>query len=120
VPLQVDPESYLNLIHVNDLASYIRLVSEVLTKERLYCVSDGAPVARKEYYEYIAKLGDWPTPVFDLLDLHSRVKIPSRSDGNKRVRNDRIQSELKLRFQFPSYREGVKSLMPEFGSKLEA
>ena len=111
VPLQVDPESYLNLIHVDDLATAIVSVARTEMKSTLYCVSDGEPVRRRDYYEFIAELGGWPKPVFEAVKQKEYGAASLRSDGNKRVRNHRIQSELAIAWQFPSYREGLRSLL---------
>ncbi len=119
-PLQVDPNSYLNLIHVDDLAAMVVAVSSATLQFELYCVSDGVPVRRKEYYEYISKLGNWPQPVFEsrsLSSLPATGRASFRSDGNKRVRNNRIQAELAVRLEYPSYREGLKSLLGETTKK---
>lgn len=113
IPLQVDPESFLNLIHVDDLASAIVKISDTKMKSTLYCISDGAPVRRRDYYDFIAKFGRWPKPIFE----EAKPKVPgapgSRSDGNKRVRNHRLQSELGLELRYPSYREGLADLLGE-------
>lgn len=118
IPLQVNPESYLNLIHVDDLAASIASVSAITTRSDLYCLSDGAPVLRKDYYQYVSELGNWPSPVFESFVPSRPDRASSRSDGNKRVRNSRIQSELAIPLQFPSYREGLKSLRNELGNEL--
>jgi nucleoside-diphosphate-sugar epimerase len=110
-PLQVDPESYLNLIHIDDLAETIRAVSSTNMRSSLYCVSDGTPVRRREYYAYIARLGNWPNPIFESPNPHGTGRVGSRSDGNKKIRNHRIQAELEVRYAYPSYREGLKSLL---------
>ena len=110
VPLHVDPESYLNLIHVDDLAHAVVAVSLTPVRSTLYCISDGNPVRRKDYYSFVSNLGNWPEPIFAPPELPETGRQAMRSDGNKRVRNNRIQSELALVFNFPSYREGLQSL----------
>ncbi len=114
VPLQADPESYLNLIHVDDLAACIQAVSTSAPMQSdLYCVSDGNSVLRKDYYRAISEMGNWPLPVFESVPTHRKDGRSSRSDGNKRVRNSRLQTELAIPFQFPSYKEGLKSLLTQ-------
>ena len=108
-PLQVDPASYLNLIQVDDLASIVVSVSLAKMQHSLYCVSDGEPVRRKEYYEFISKLGNWPEPVFSTSDSGA-----TGSSGDKRVRSDRIMTELAIQLMYPSYRDGLKSLLMDF------
>ena len=116
-PLLVDPDSYLNLIHVDDLAAIVVAVSSANMQFSMYCVSDGVPVRRKEYYEYISKLGNWPQPVFESHSAPVTGRSSFRSDSNKRVRNNRIQAELAVRLEYPSYREGLKSLLDETTKK---
>ncbi len=116
-PLQVDPASYLNLIHVDDLAAMVVAVSAANMQFDLYCVSDGVPVRRKDYYEYISQLGNWPPPIFESRSLPATGRSSFRSDSNKRVRNKRIQAELAVRLEYPSYREGLRSLMEETTKK---
>ena len=113
VPLQVDPDSFLNLIHVDDLAGSIVAVSTAEMRSSLYCVSDGHPVRRQDYYSFVSKLGNWPEPVFEPREPAGNGRVALRSDGNKRVRNSRIQSELAVVLTFPSYREGLRSLLDQ-------
>lgn len=117
IPLLADPESYLNLIHIDDLATIVLAISSSKMRSTLYCVSDGQPVRRMEYYEYISRIGDWPPPVFETLECAGLVPIGSRGDGSKRVKNNRIQSELGVRLVYPNYREGLKSLLGELRNK---
>ena len=111
VPLQVDPGSFLNLIHVDDLAATIEAVSLTDMRSSLYCVSDGNPVRRQDYYTFVSKLGNWPEPIFEPREPPGSDRVALRSDGNKRVRNGRIQSELAVVMKFPSFREGLRSLL---------
>lgn len=114
VPLQADPDSFLNLIHVDDLAQVIDQVSKRPMSQSLYCVCDDFPSARRDYYEFIASLGNWPAPIFEekASDIASATTTgKSRSDGNKRIRNTRIKTELGYTFLFPSYREGLRDLI---------
>ena len=118
VPLQADPGSFLNLIHVDDLAQVIDQVSKRPMNHSLYCVCDDFPSARRDYYAFIASLGNWPDPIFEekTPDIASAVTTgKSRSDGNKRIRNTRIKSELNYTFLFPSYREGLPELIQPSG-----
>jgi nucleoside-diphosphate-sugar epimerase len=109
VPLEADPNSYLNLIHVDDLAAIIDKVANRKMQHSVYCVSDCEPSLRKDYYNFIAALGNWPAPVFQPAKPVSST-IRSRSDGNKRISNQRILKELQYAFLYPTYREGLQSL----------
>ncbi|MFN6129446.1 MAG: NAD-dependent epimerase/dehydratase family protein [Planctomycetota bacterium] len=107
--LRVDPDSYLNLIHVEDLVRAIEVVADARETSPLYCVSDGHSPTRREYYETISKWMSWPDPVFD-----ANAERQTRSEGNKRVRPDKLLTEMAIRFAYPSFREGLPSLLSEW------
>jgi len=131
VPLQVDPESHLNLIHVDDLVSVICRVADGQTPSSLYCVSDGHSPTRREYYGAISDMMGWPAPIFASSEANppatSSPATPSpatpspaatvaprraaRSEGNKRVSPRRLSEELQVEFAYPSFREGLRSLL---------
>jgi nucleoside-diphosphate-sugar epimerase len=110
-PLQLDPESYLNLIHVDDLVVIIERVSNQPTKRPMYCVSDQEPVLRRDYYEFVSSLGGWPRPVFRAQNDDAPNLATSRSDGNKRICSKLIQRELTYQFEYPTYRQGLSALI---------
>jgi nucleoside-diphosphate-sugar epimerase len=144
-PLEVDPASYLNLIHVDDLVAAILAVADHPAPSDLYCVSDGNSPTRKEYYEWISHSMGLPLPVFvpsgeqpnrespnrespnresptktatgepmirmqDGASLQNRPV--SRSDSNKRVSNQKLLAELNLQLRYPTFRQGLHSLIP--------
>jgi nucleoside-diphosphate-sugar epimerase len=107
--LAIDPDSYLNLIHVVDLAQIVVTACQGLGPHRLYNVADGNPVRRRDYYEYIAgQIGCLP-PRFEL-SAESRVGR-ARGEGSKRVNTARLQDKLECSLQFPTYREGLGPLL---------
>jgi nucleoside-diphosphate-sugar epimerase len=111
LPISVDPDSYLNLVHVDDLVRIIEYASDHSMKHPVYCVSDGEPVLRRDYYSFLANLGGWPPPLFDFPSgSNSQPVRNSRSEGNKRIRNDLILAETQHVFQYPSFREGLSAL----------
>jgi nucleoside-diphosphate-sugar epimerase len=105
-PLRVDPDSYLNLIHVDDLANVIEVVANAPETGPLYCVSDGRSPTRREYYDTISQWMGLPSPIFD-----SDAERQSRSEGNKRVNPAKLLREMPIQFKYPSYREGLESLL---------
>ncbi len=113
-PLQVDPDSYLNLIHVQDIATTIHAIVNAPPKHSLYVVSDGHPVRRRTYYEWLCKQLDIAPPQY--APIESTNISASRGFGNKRVSNRRLIEECDLRWAFPSYREGLKSCLTDFPS----
>ncbi len=111
VPMQADPSSYLNLIHVDDLASIVFRVAALDGMAPLYCVSDTCPVQRGDYYRFIADLGGWPEPVYVDNAMRAAGVSMARSDGNKRIRSQKIQRDLSYAFRYPTYREGLSELL---------
>lgn len=66
-----DPEGWLNLIHVDDLASLLIRMSELEQLEQIELACDGSPVRRRDYYSYLAELLNQAQPKFNQ-DSHSR------------------------------------------------
>ncbi|MEQ1826592.1 MAG: NAD-dependent epimerase/dehydratase family protein [Pirellula sp.] len=108
--LSMDADSYVNLIHVDDLVQIIERVSNQNMERTLYCVSDCQPVLRRDYYECLSLLGHWPKPVF------VRPSSGARGEGNKRVQSRCIRTELDYTYLFPTYVEGLKSLFSNSNS----
>lgn len=124
--LEIDPDSTLNLIHVEDLVQVIDAVALGPLKRSLYCVCDGKSPTRGEYYRWIARRMGWPEPRFIVPrspELNSSGSIAAggeaageerigsfprrRSQGNKRVRVDRLLADYGISFLYPSYQDGL-------------
>lgn len=65
MPIAADPDSWLNLIHVDDAADVVRTLADAPAPRPLYVVSDGHPVRRREWYERLAALTGSPAPQWD-------------------------------------------------------
>jgi nucleoside-diphosphate-sugar epimerase len=123
VPIAAAPDSVLNLIHVDDLASIIVHIASAASLRSLYCICDGHCPTRRDYYAFIASLKGWPAPRFvddgmpshpqqpDASDPYQRPR--ARSDGNKRVDPSRLLADIPYTFRYPSYREGLTALAQE-------
>ncbi len=109
IPLATSPDSFVNLIHLSDLVDVICELSSKRTTYDLYCVSDGNPPSRQEYYQHISKLGSYPEPIF----APESSTPNARSDSNKRISSERLLRELQRPLSFPTYREGLESLLTE-------
>ena len=64
VPIATPGEGIMNLIHVDDAASIVVQLAAAAAPPELFCVSDGTPVARREYYRHLADLLGAPEPTF--------------------------------------------------------
>jgi nucleoside-diphosphate-sugar epimerase len=103
-PLQVPQDGWLNLAHVSDIARMLTATLATRMEHSLYVFSDGNPVPRLEFYQYLANLCGVSEPKFMPPDPSSSR---SQRAGNKRVNPDRILRELSFTFSFPNYREGL-------------
>lgn len=60
-----NPNGWLNLIEVNDLASLLKQIGELDEPEKIELASDGTPVKRIDYYSHLAKNLKQAPPVFN-------------------------------------------------------
>jgi nucleoside-diphosphate-sugar epimerase len=107
-PLHIAPDSYLNLIHVADIAQVVHRAVEDHPQRQLYLVSDGNAVMRRHYYEWICQYTGLPQPQYAAVSSEA-----GRGTGNKRVSNRRLIEDFDIRFAFPSFREGLSKLLPQ-------
>jgi len=114
-PLPFDPESSLNLIHVDDAATVVLAAEKSATAPRTYVVADGHPVARGDYYAELARLWNAPPPIFATpgdVDSNSGNTIapPRRGGADKRIDTARLMSELAPVLEYPDYRAGLRGV----------
>lgn len=65
LPIAADPDSWLNLIHIDDAAAVVCTVADAVSPRGLYVVADGHPVRRRDWYGTLAMLTDSPEPNWD-------------------------------------------------------
>lgn len=97
----VDPDSWLNLIHVEDAARLLLCVTESEDAATIELGCDGTPVRRGEYYHALAKHFGYPAPVF--------TSDQSIRGGNRRCFNDITRKRTKWRPLYPDYIRGWSS-----------
>jgi nucleoside-diphosphate-sugar epimerase len=71
-PIAADPDSWLNLIHVDDAAGIVAAVADAPAPQPLYVVSDGRPVRRRDWYGQLARAIGSPEPSWDASAGRSR------------------------------------------------
>ncbi|TWT77739.1 RmlD substrate binding domain protein [Posidoniimonas polymericola] len=117
-PIEAPSSGWLNLIHVDDAASVVQRAAAVpaATAEigvengsQLYCVSDGAPVLRADYYGEVARQIGADPPAFVAPAADS--PRAARAAADKRISNRRLRERLKIELAYPSYREGLASVL---------
>jgi nucleoside-diphosphate-sugar epimerase len=101
-------------IHVEDIANVLEASIAHPNGGAIYNVADDEPAAPDEVVAYAAKLiGVQPPPeiAFEEADLSPMAR--SFYEGSRRILNARIKSELGVRLRYPTYREGLASLLAE-------
>ncbi len=86
-PIAADPDSWLNLVHVDDAASIVIAVADHPAPGPLYVVSDGRPILRRDWYGRLAALTGSPAPAWIPPD-------PAARGGDKRVDPRRLFAEI--------------------------
>lgn len=108
-PIPAVSTGHLNLIHVEDAAAVVVAAAEQESIGKVYCVSDGHPVERGDYYREVARLIGAPPPTFIAPDPNS--PRAARAEADRRVSNARMLSDLGVRLQFPDYRSGLAAIL---------
>jgi nucleoside-diphosphate-sugar epimerase len=111
-PIAAPSDGWLNLIHVDDAADAV-VAADHLTPfgefPRIYCVSDGEPVPRAEYYGEVARQISAPPPQF-VEPGHDSPRA-ARAESNRRVSNARMLAELRVTLTYPDYRAGLAAIL---------
>jgi nucleoside-diphosphate-sugar epimerase len=111
-PIPAPENGYLNLIHVDDAVATVFAADQLAPFNdgpRVYCVSDGQPVQRGEYYSEVARQIGGPAPRFVEAELNS--PRAARAESNRRVRNDRMLADLRMTLAYPDYRAGLAAIL---------
>lgn len=108
-PIDAPADGYLNLIHVDDAARTVLAVEQAVAPPRTYCVADGRPPLRRDYYAELARLLGAPAPIF--VPPTPDSPAAARAAADKRISNARLVREIGVEFQYPSYREGLAAIV---------
>lgn len=111
-PIPAPASGYLNLIHVDDAVEAVLAADHLETINngpRIYCVSDGQPVERGEYYSEVARQIGAVPPQFVAPDPNS--PRAARAESNRRIANDRMLADLRVTLVYPDYRAGLAAIL---------
>ena len=99
-----DSNSYLNLIHRDDICGAVRVLFNSAQAGEVYLGVDNEPVPRFEYYSWIARsLGVVPP------EWMQGSVVTGKQCLNRKLR------ELGYTFRYPDFRKGYESLPAEQG-----
>ena len=105
------PGQFFSRIHVEDIARVLKASIEMPNHGSVYNVCDDMPAAPDKVLDYAAKLinyPDLPKVAFEEAELSPMAK--SFYSDNKRVKNERIKSELKITLKYPNFETGLNAL----------
>lgn len=118
-PIDAPADGYLNLIHVEDAARVVVAAEKKFADNhssdnqpslpQTYCVSDGRPGLRREYYTELARLLNAPEPTFTAPCPTSPAAL--RAESDKRISNAKALRELGVELAYPSFREGLAAIV---------
>ena len=110
-----DPDSHLNLIHVDDaVAACLRSMRRPGTRSRsntndLFCIADGHPVRRRVFYDAVAAALRCEPPQY--VAPPSPRSPRSIGGGDRRIRNRKLRRELLRDLSHPRAVDSVGPLV---------
>jgi nucleoside-diphosphate-sugar epimerase len=114
-PLAVPSAGWLNLIHVDDAAAIVVAVdkrsaaNQILDGPEIFCVSDGQPVIRSDYYGEVARLVGAALPRF--IEADQNFAATQRARGDKRISSRKLIDTIQPLLLYPDYREGLAAIL---------
>ncbi len=107
----VKPNQVFSRIHVADIAQVLNASTMAPNPGRIYNVCDDEAAPPEDVLAYAAELLGLPVPpAEDYATAEMSAMARSFYAESKRVRNDRIKSELGIQLLYPTYREGLNAL----------
>ncbi len=105
---------WLNMVHLEDVVSSTAAALEHGSAGGIFNVADDAPVAQRDFWEWLATRLDKPLPPPAGLDAGRK-----RGVTNKRVSNARLKSILGCTLRYPTFREGYAQEISRLGLVLK-
>jgi len=108
------PNQVFSRIHVDDIAQTLAASIAHPNPGQTYNVCDNDPAPPEDVIAYAAHLLGLPTPPAESWEEADMTPMArSFYAESKRVRNDRIKTELGVELLHPDYRAGLKSLLEQ-------
>lgn len=113
--LVADADCYVNHIHADDLARIIAAALRYGRPCRSYHASDDTPMKMGDYFDLLADRFGLPRPA-RISRAAARSRIPeslwSFMAESRRLANERMKRELRVKLRFPSVADGVAEAVP--------
>lgn len=110
----IKPGQVFSRIHVDDIAQVLLASINRPNPGAAYNVCDDDPAPPEDVLSYAAHLLGLPDPpAVDYATADLTPMARSFYAENKRVRNDKIKTELGVQLAYPDYRHGLKALLAE-------
>jgi nucleoside-diphosphate-sugar epimerase len=103
-------------IHVDDIAQVLKASLEHPDPGAVYNLCDDDPAPPEDVIAYAARLLGFPVPPAEDFETAEMTEMArSFYAESKKVRNDRIKTELKVVLKYPDYRSGLRAMteMPD-------
>ena len=101
---------YTNHIHADDLANIALAALLRARNSRIYNASDDSEIKMADYFDLAADMLKLPRPP-RVSRAHAQATLPkellSFMGESRRLRNDRLINELKVKLRYPTVREGI-------------
>ncbi len=112
----IKPGQVFSRIHVNDIAGVLHASVRCPNPGAIYNLCDDDPAPPQEVIAHAAALlGLPPPPEEDFATAEMPPMARSFYADSKRVRNDRIKTELGVVLEYPTYRAGLAALLRQEG-----
>ncbi|SEK75112.1 Nucleoside-diphosphate-sugar epimerase [Roseovarius nanhaiticus] len=101
-------------IHVEDIAQIVAASMHAPDPGAVYNLCDNDPAPPQDVIAYAAELLGLPLPEavpFEEAEMSQMAR--SFYSESKRVRNDRIKTDLGITLRYPTYREGLRAMMDD-------
>lgn len=108
----IKPGQMFSRIHADDIAQVLAASISQPRPGAIYNLCDDDPAPPQDVLAYAAQLLNMPLPPkvdFALAEMTAMAR--SFYAENKRVRNNLIKSELNIALKYPSYKDGLQSLL---------
>jgi nucleoside-diphosphate-sugar epimerase len=112
------PGQVFSRIHVEDIASVLRASVDKPDPGAAYNLCDDNPAPGHEVTAYACELlGVEPPPLVPFEQAELSPMAASFYADNKKVRNDRIKSDLGVTLKYPDYRQALEDIVKREGGR---